>query len=113
MTQTQTQDVIAVLIQDHREVEEMFVRLEELNGDANDEAKTVAEQVVMDLVRHSVAEDEVLYTQVELVDEYGPDITDVEAELAAGALTARLAGVDEGVDDPNWGAVPGARDPLV
>lgn len=59
-----------------------------------------------------VAEDEVLYTQVELVDEYGPDITDVEAELAAGALTARLAGVDDAAD-PAWGAVPEARDPLV
>ena len=42
-----------------------------------------------------IPEDEVVYTQVQLIDEYGPDVTDIEAELAAGALTAELAGVDD------------------
>lgn len=32
----------------------------------------------------------VLYTATELDDEHGPDITDVEAEILAGSLTARL-----------------------
>lgn len=78
MTQTQTQDVIAVLIQDHREVEEMFVRLEELNGDANDEAKTVAEQVVIELVRHSVAEEQYVYPAAREHLPNGDQLTDHE-----------------------------------
>jgi hypothetical protein len=39
-----------------------------------------------------VPDAEVLYTKAALVDEYGEDVTDVEAELAAGHLTATLAG---------------------
>ena len=34
----------------------------------------------------------ILYTKAALVEEYGEDVTDVEAELAAGHLTAELAG---------------------
>jgi hypothetical protein len=35
--------------------------------------------------------DAVVYTKADLVTEYGEEITDVEAETLAGALTARLA----------------------
>ena len=34
----------------------------------------------------------VVYTKAALIDEYGQEVTDVEAELAAGHLTAELAG---------------------
>lgn len=78
MTQTEQQDVISILVQDHREVEELFVRLEELasargavptnrDGDDDDdkpEAKVVAEQVVMELVRHAVAEEQYVYPAI-------------------------------------------------
>ena len=62
-------DVIEVLETDHREVEEMFAELESLRGAATDEAqarrKTVTEQVTIELVRHSVAEEVLVYPQVE------------------------------------------------
>ncbi|WP_433443331.1 hemerythrin domain-containing protein [Nonomuraea sp. CA-141351] len=58
------QDVIAVLVTDHREVEQMFSKLEHMKGDISEEAKTLAEQVVIELVRHSVAEEEYLYPAV-------------------------------------------------
>ncbi len=62
-------DVIEVLEHDHREVEQMFAELESLRGDSTEEAiarrKLVTEQVTIELVRHSVAEEVILYPQVE------------------------------------------------
>jgi hemerythrin-like domain-containing protein len=72
MTQTDQRDVISVLTQDHRDVDELFVRLEELAStrDTADfsgeraEAKLVAHQVIADLSRHSAAEEQFLYPAV-------------------------------------------------
>jgi hemerythrin superfamily protein len=65
----QQRDVIEVLEKDHREVEEMFAELESLRGASTDEAlerrKALAEQVTIELVRHSVAEEVLVYPQVE------------------------------------------------
>ena len=62
-------DVIEVLEHDHREVEEMFAELESLRGATTEEAKArrkaVAEQVTIELVRHSVAEEVLVYPQVD------------------------------------------------
>jgi hypothetical protein len=62
-------DVIEVLEHDHREVEEMFAELESLRGAATDEAKerrkAVTEQVTIELVRHSVAEEVLVYPEVD------------------------------------------------
>jgi hemerythrin superfamily protein len=62
-------DVIEVLEHDHREVEEMFAELESLRGASTEEAlerrKDVAEQVTIELVRHSVAEEVLVYPKVE------------------------------------------------
>jgi hypothetical protein len=61
-------DVIEVLEHDHREVEQMFAELESLRGAATDEAtsrrKTLTEQVTIELVRHSVAEEVLVYPRV-------------------------------------------------
>jgi hypothetical protein len=65
----QQRDVIEILEHDHREVEEMFAELETLRGASTDEArsrrKTLTEQVTIELVRHSVAEEVIVYPQVE------------------------------------------------
>src|SRR3954467_3732011 len=62
-------DVIEVLEHDHREVEEMFAELESLRGASTEEdrerRKTVTEQVTIELVRHSVAEEVLVYPEVE------------------------------------------------
>ena len=67
--QAKQRDVIGVLEQDHREVEEMFGELESLAGASTDEAKarrkTLTDQVTIELVRHSVAEEVLVYPQVE------------------------------------------------
>ena len=65
----QQRDVIEVLEHDHREVEEMFAELESLRGASTEEArsrrKSLAEQVTIELVRHSVTEEVLVYPQVE------------------------------------------------
>src|SRR4051812_19436825 len=65
----QESDVIEILEQDHREVEEMFKELESLRGAATDDAqarrKDLTDQVTIELVRHSVAEEILVYPQVE------------------------------------------------
>ena len=62
-------DVIEVLEHDHREVEQMFAELESLRGASADEdkerRKTLTEQVTIELVRHSVAEEVLVYPVVE------------------------------------------------
>ena len=62
-------DVIEVLEHDHREVEGMFAELEALRGASTEpdrqRRKDVAEQVTIELVRHSVAEEVLVYPQVE------------------------------------------------
>jgi hemerythrin superfamily protein len=62
-------DVIEVLEQDHREVEQMFAELESLRGasteDDKSRRKALAEQVTIELVRHSVAEEVLVYPQVD------------------------------------------------
>ena len=62
-------DVIEVLEHDHREVEQMFAELESLrgagDGDAKSRRKDLMEQVTIELVRHSVAEEVLVYPQVE------------------------------------------------
>jgi iron-sulfur cluster repair protein YtfE (RIC family) len=62
-------DVIEVLEHDHREVEQMFAELESLRGATTEEEKerrkSLTEQVTTELVRHSVAEEVLVYPQVE------------------------------------------------
>ena len=66
---SEQRDVIEILEHDHREVEEMFTELESLRGASTDEArerrKTLTEQVTIELVRHSVAEEVLVYPRVE------------------------------------------------
>lgn len=62
-------DVIEVLEHDHREVEQMFRELESLRGAVTDgekeRRKAITEQVTIELVRHSVAEEVLVYPDVE------------------------------------------------
>src|SRR5215213_10275553 len=100
----QQRDVIEVLEHDHREVEEMFAELESLRGAATDERKQrrkdVADQVTIELVRHSVAEEVLVYPQVE------DKVSEEEVEHArkehaeAEETLARLEKLD--ADDPGF-----------
>lgn len=57
-------DLTTVLTDDHREVEEIFARLESLAGGTSAEAESLLRQAVISLVQHSVAEEVYLYPTV-------------------------------------------------
>jgi hemerythrin superfamily protein len=56
--------VIDVLVADHREVEGLFAAFEALPPEAHDRRKTISEQVVIELVRHAIAEEMYVYPAV-------------------------------------------------
>jgi hemerythrin-like domain-containing protein len=100
----QQRDVIEILEHDHREVEEMFSELETLRGEVTDEAKDrrkdLVDQVTIELVRHSVAEEVIVYPEVE------DRVSSEEAEHAreehaeAEETLKRLEKLD--ADDPDF-----------
>lgn len=97
-------DVIEVLEHDHREVEEMFAELESLRGASSDEdkkrRKELAEDVTIELVRHSVAEEVLVYPAVE--DKVGKEEVEHAREEHAEAeeTLARLEKLD--ADSPDF-----------
>lgn len=106
MTSTQ-RDVIEILTHDHREVEQMFAELESLRGATGDSQlarrKDLADQVTIELVRHTVAEEAEVYPVV------AKKVSDSEAEHArhehaeAEQTLKRLEGLQ--TDDPSFDAV--------
>ncbi|MFF1400673.1 hemerythrin domain-containing protein [Streptomyces sp. NPDC058287] len=70
-------DVIAELTADHREVDELFARIEDITpGSA--ERKNLADQLTIELVRHAVAEEQHLYPAVREHVENGGALADKE-----------------------------------
>ncbi|MEV0201543.1 hemerythrin domain-containing protein [Nonomuraea sp. NPDC050691] len=95
------QDVISVLVTDHREVEQMFAELDTMIGAIDERPKTLAEQVVIELVRHAVAEEAYLYPAVREHVEGGDELADREtAEHAEAEETMkRLEKLEPGDED--------------
>lgn len=74
-----TDDMVTELVKDHQEVEEMFKKLEQPNL-APDKRDNMLQDVITELVRHSVAEEQYLYpTAREALDD-GDSIADHEIE---------------------------------
>ncbi|THA56516.1 hemerythrin domain-containing protein [Streptomyces sp. A1136] len=97
-------DVIAELTTDHEEVEELFTKIQALPpGDAR--RKHHADQAIMELVRHSVAEESYLYPAVREHLPEGDSIADKELEDHAMAERTMkdLEGCD--ADDPRFDAL--------
>ncbi|MFI6106336.1 hemerythrin domain-containing protein [Streptomyces sp. NPDC051310] len=70
-------NVIQELTADHREVEELFARIEALPaGDGR--RRELADQLTMELIRHAVAEEEYLYPTVRRYVDGGDDLADKE-----------------------------------
>src|SRR4051812_49872197 len=99
-------DVIEVLEHDHREVEQMFQELESLRGASSEEdqkrRKELTEDVTIELVRHSVAEEVLVYPAAEgKVD--SDEIEHAKEEHAEAEETLqkleKLDGDDPGFDD--------------
>ncbi|MGW7426306.1 hemerythrin domain-containing protein [Streptomyces sp. NPDC054813] len=70
-------DALAELMTDHREVEEMFARIQGMPG-GGQELRDLVDDVTIELVRHSIAEEEYLYPAVREHIEGGDRIADKE-----------------------------------
>ncbi|MFH8570056.1 hemerythrin domain-containing protein [Streptomyces sp. NPDC017993] len=95
-------DVIAELTSDHREVDELFARIERtVPGDA--ERKRLADRLTIELVRHSVAEEQYLYPAVRRHLSDGETLADKEIadHVRVEELLKALEGVDAGNLDFN------------
>ncbi|MEV5433648.1 hemerythrin domain-containing protein [Streptomyces sp. NPDC052701] len=93
-------NVIDELVTDHREVEELFGKIEALPPGHQDR-KAYADQVTMELVRHSVAEEQYLYPAVREHIPDGDALADRELEDHAKAeqIMKDLEGCDAGDAD--------------
>ncbi|MGI5405056.1 hemerythrin domain-containing protein [Streptomyces sp. CA-135486] len=97
-------DVINELTTDHREVDDLFQQIEQaMPGSA--ERKQLADQLTIELVRHSVAEEEYLYPAVRKHLQEGDALAD--KEIADHARVEELLKDLEGLnaDDPEFNHV--------
>jgi hemerythrin superfamily protein len=102
--QDRSEDLVDVLIHDHREIEEMFGELE--TGDAGlEQRRRLVNTVVAELVRHTVAEEQYLYPTMRRVLPEGDRLADHEIHdhAAAEADMKRLEGLD--ATDPDFDLV--------
>ncbi|MGV9560403.1 hemerythrin domain-containing protein [Streptomyces sp. NPDC003401] len=70
-------DVIQELTADHREVDTLFARIEALPP-ADPERRELADRITVELVRHSVTEEQYLYPTVRRYVDDGDDLADEE-----------------------------------
>lgn len=77
-TGTSETDLITFLTAQHREVDQMFTQLEHMTGATDEQAQRLAEQVVILLVKHSVAEEIYLYPAAREHVPGGDEIVDHE-----------------------------------
>ncbi|MGW2615698.1 hemerythrin domain-containing protein [Streptomyces sp. NPDC001500] len=70
-------NVIQELTADHREVDELFAQIEALPG-TDPQRRELADRLTMELVRHSVAEEQYLYPTVRRYVDGGDDLADKE-----------------------------------
>ncbi|MFD7229293.1 hemerythrin domain-containing protein [Streptomyces sp. NPDC059881] len=80
-------NVIEELMADHREVEQLFSRIEALTTGSS-ELRGLVDEVTIELVRHSVAEEQYLYPAVREHVEGGAEIAD--KEIAEHAVAEKL-----------------------
>jgi hemerythrin superfamily protein len=90
-------DMISLLIEDHRELERMFVDLESGQG-GPEHRRDLADQVIIELVRHSVAEEEYLYPTAREAVLRGDELAEREIgdHVAAEQVMKSLERVDAG-----------------
>ena len=96
-------DVIELLEHDHREVEEMFAEFEQTTDPKEKEA--LRDKVVIELVRHSEAEEQAVYPMIRKVIDNGDQI--VENEIDEHSKAERIMKELDRMkaDDPQFGVL--------
>jgi hemerythrin superfamily protein len=99
MTTAGQQDIIDDVITDHREVEEVFAEIEKGGGGNK---RDLVEHVIVELVRHSVAEEQYLYPAARRVLPDGDKIVDHELEEHAEAEKVMKSLEDTDAEDAKF-----------
>jgi hemerythrin superfamily protein len=88
MTQTQ-HDIIAELLNDHQQVKQTFSRMEQV---APGQAREMFWELTNELVRHEVAEEEILYPEVRKALPQGDQLADerIKEQSEAEELLAQM-----------------------
>src|SRR3954466_7481751 len=98
-------DVIELLEHDHREVEQMFAEF----GKATDpkERRTIADKVIIELVRHSEAEEQAVYPAMRKALPDGDKLVDheISEHSEAEEIMKKLDGMDP--EDAQFGVLMG------
>ncbi|MFD9591208.1 hemerythrin domain-containing protein [Kitasatospora sp. NPDC059973] len=97
-------NVIEELMADHREVEDMFGRIRAMSG-GGQALRDVIDQVTIELVRHSVAEEQYLYPAVREHLDGGDALADREIEDHRQVEDLLKQLEDLRTDDPTMGSV--------
>lgn len=87
-------DVIELLEHDHREVEEMFADLD--RATTADDKRGIADKIIIELVRHSEAEEQAVYPVMARKIDGGKDL--VEHEIAEHSKAEELMKQMDGMD---------------
>jgi hemerythrin-like domain-containing protein len=96
-------DVIELLEHDHREVEETFGEFERATDPQ--ERRTIADKIIIELVRHSEAEEQAVYPVMARTIEGGKEL--VEHEISEHSEAERIMKDLDGMDpgDPKFGVL--------
>jgi hemerythrin superfamily protein len=98
-------DVIDLLEHDHREVEEMFTEFAQATSP--DEKRAIADKVIIELVRHSEAEEQAVYPLMAKKIEGGKELveTEIDEHSRAEKIMKALDGMD--ANDPKFEVLMG------
>jgi hemerythrin superfamily protein len=98
-------DVIELLEHDHREVEEMFADFDKAT--TADDKRAIADKVIIELVRHSEAEEQAVYPVMAKKIDGGKDL--VEHEIDEHSKAEKLMKLMDGMDadDPQLAVLMG------
>jgi hemerythrin-like domain-containing protein len=99
MTTAHQHDIVDDIITDHREVEELFAEIERGAGGAK---RDLVEHVIVELVRHSVAEEMYVYPLARRVLPDGDKIADHELEEHAEAERVMKSLEETDAEDPEF-----------
>ncbi len=77
MTSTEQADLVSVIVNDHRQVEQAFSELESGTGDA-EYRRNLTDHVIAELVRHSIAEEQFMYPAVRKYLDGGEQLAEKE-----------------------------------
>jgi hemerythrin superfamily protein len=97
-TETDPQDAITLLTEDHEHVKSLFEQYEELGDRAHATKQKLAVQICTELTKHATAEEEIFYPAVREASKENEDIIDeaVVEHTAAKDLIAQILSMEEG-----------------